>query len=516
MTRQQKLSTAARPSVHRRRGIKRSGIRRSGAILVWFALMLTMLLGMVGLVVDSGLLMAGHRHTQNAADAAALAAALDLMLGKSPAVATATAITFCKQHNDLADAPDPIVNIPPASGPYAGEPGYVEVIASNPLPTYFIQVLPGVATENTVRARAVAGSQAIAAGEGVIVLDPTKTGLKISGQAILKVLGDVYVNSEGRGKDADGNDIGIDENYYASRVSNNAEAYASKFHIVGGVDWPTNYQYIGPGDIPLDELLLTGQIPMPDPLLYLPTPTVETGVDPTYRGYPQATNTNLKLNDAEADLTSPANYVDDSDPDPSNHVMVLHPGIYRSISITGGNVDFKPGIYVIRPEENTQNAFTVTGGNVDARGIMIYNTGSNYDEVSGDPDRLDQNQAPPHPDGAEFGGITINAGIKLAGIDLEDPALDYDPMHRPSQIFDGMLLYQRRRNTMDVNIQGDATDGALSGTLYAKWAETKIAGQGIYNAQFVVGTMDLTGSGVVTIDYTGEKLGKAPQVFLVE
>ncbi len=477
-----------------------------------------MLLGMVGLVIDSGLLMAGQRHTQNASDAAALAAALDLLLGKSPAEATATAITFCKEHNNLADAPDPIVNIPPASGPYAGDPGYVEVIASNPLPTYFIHILPGVATENTVRARAVAGSRFIAAGEGVIVLDPTKTGLKISGQSILEVKGAVYVNSEGKGKDADGNDIGIGENYYASRVSNNAQAYASKFSIVGGVDWPDNYQYIGrdESEPALRYYLLTGQLPMPDPLLRLPTPTVATGVDPTYRGYPQATNVNLKLNDAEADLTSPANYVDDSDPDPANHVMVLHPGIYRSISITGGNVDFRPGIYVIRPEENTQNAFTVTGGNVDARGIMIYNTGSNYDEISGEPDSLDKNQEPPHTDGAEFGGITINAAIKLAGIDLDDPSLDYDPMYRPSQIFDGMLLYQRRRNTMGVNIQGDPSEGSLSGTLYAKWAETKIAGQGIYNAQFVVGSMELTGSGVVTIDYTGEKLGKAPQVFLVE
>ena len=509
MTRQQRLSTTARPLARRRRGIQ-----RSGAIMVWFALLLTMLLGMVGLVIDSGLLMAGQRHTQNASDAAALAAALDLMLGKSPAEATATAITFCKDHNDLADAPNPVVNIPPASGPYAGEPGYVEVIASNPLPTYFIHILPGVATENMVSARAVAGAQAIAAGEGVIVLDPTKTGLKVSGQAILKVEGAVIVNSEGRGKDADGNDIGIDENYYASRVSNNAEIYASKFHIVGGVDWPDNYQNVDPADS--SSVLFCGQIPMPDPLLYLPTPTVSTGVDPTYRGYPQATNVNLKLNDAEADETSPANYVDDSDPDPANHVMVLHPGIYRSISITGGNVDFKPGIYVIRPEENTQNAFTITGGNVDARGIMIYNTGSNYDEISGEPDSLDKNQEPPHLDGAEFGGITINAGIKLAGIDLDDPSLDYDPMYPPSKIFDGMLLYQRRRNTMDINIQGDATEGALTGTLYAKWAETKIAGQGTYNAQFVVGSMNITGSGIVTIDYTGEKLGKAPQVFLVE
>ena len=79
-----------------------------------------------------------------------------------------------------------------------------------------------------------------------------------------------------------------------------------------------------------------------------------------------------------------------------------------------------------------------------------------------------------------------------------------------------MLFYQRRRNTKGLDIQGDSSAGDLSGTLYAKWAPVKIAGSGTYDAQFVVGSMEITGSGVVTIDYAGKKMGKAPQVFLVE
>ena len=62
------------------RGLRHS---RKGAILVWFALIFVVMLGMMGLVIDAGLLMAAQRQAQNAADAAALAAAHDLMLGRS-------------------------------------------------------------------------------------------------------------------------------------------------------------------------------------------------------------------------------------------------------------------------------------------------------------------------------------------------------------------------------------------------------------------------------------------------
>ena len=138
---------------------------RRGAILVWFAFLIVMLLGMVGLVIDVGLMFSAQRQAQNAADAGALAAAYDLMWGKSNTVATATATTFVNNYNQLSSAPAPVVNIPPASGPYAGEPHFVEVIVTVPLQTYFIQVL-GVARNQTVRARAVAGSSSLLSATG--------------------------------------------------------------------------------------------------------------------------------------------------------------------------------------------------------------------------------------------------------------------------------------------------------------------------------------------------------------
>lgn len=477
--------------------------RRSGAILVWLALLLTLLFGMLGLVVDAGLLMAAHRQAQNAADAAALAAALDLLYGRGEAVAASTATTFVKNYNGLSDAPDPVVNIPPASGAYAGEPGFVEVIVSHPKQTFFIHIL-GIAPEQTVQARAVAGSEAVTAGEGVCVLDPDAwPGLSVTGGGILKVRGLVVVNSEGGGVDENGLPVDNGNTRTAATCSNNSLLQAAYMHVVGGVNDPANFQNIDPGG---PNPLHCKQMRVPDPLLYLPTPTTANGVVDIDRGAPQATNTNLMLNDPSGE-----NFIEIV-PELGER-MVLHPGIYTSIDITGGNVRFVPGVYVIRPEPNTQNSLKITGGNVLAQGIMFYATGHNYSPDSGTPDSNDGDKSPPHTDGAEFGAITINAEMRLSPIDHDK----YDYSAFPvSEIYDGMLFYQRRRDVQGLSIEGNAAEGALSGTLYAKWAPVKIAGQGTYNAQFVVGSMVITGTGDVTIQYAGKKVGKAPQIFLVE
>src|SRR5437764_11777902 len=96
----------------------RVGRKRSGKIVVLFALILPVLLGMTGLVIDGGMLLAAHRQARNAADAAALAAALDLLNGKSLATAQATATTFVHSYNNLSKAT--VTTRLPTSGPYSG------------------------------------------------------------------------------------------------------------------------------------------------------------------------------------------------------------------------------------------------------------------------------------------------------------------------------------------------------------------------------------------------------------
>src|SRR5438093_13241452 len=91
---------------HRRRSCR----ARAGKVLVLFVLLLPVLVGWVGLVIDTGLLLAGHRQAQNAADAAALAAAMDKFRGASDATAAATANTFVQQYNGLTSSPTLVLN----------------------------------------------------------------------------------------------------------------------------------------------------------------------------------------------------------------------------------------------------------------------------------------------------------------------------------------------------------------------------------------------------------------------
>jgi uncharacterized membrane protein len=134
-------------------------------------MLLPVLVGWIGLVLDSGLIMAAHRQTQNAADAAATAAAYDLLKGRSTITAYATAKTFVQTYNGLSQA-SVTLNIPPHQGPYAGNVHYAEAIITNPVHTWFIQVL-GAARNRTTSARAVASYQPVAKGAGGVPIDPT-------------------------------------------------------------------------------------------------------------------------------------------------------------------------------------------------------------------------------------------------------------------------------------------------------------------------------------------------------
>jgi hypothetical protein len=444
--------------------------RKSGVVLALVAVLLPVLLGMVGLVVDAGLLMSVHRQSRNAADAAAMAAARELLVGGSKSAATTAANAFVKQHNGLADS-QVTVNIPPESGPHAGNPSFVEVRVSQSSPTFFIHVLGGNRMR-TVAGRSVAGFEPVRSPARIITLNPNAIpGLDIGGGGSLLVDGAVVVNSEGGGVDQFGDPIGYGMSGFSAAVSNNSQFRAGSVRTVGGVNNPENFKHY--------DTTLTGtplqarSLPSGDPFLHLPPPTIATGVDPVDRG-----SVNIS----------------------GNASMTLQPGVYSSIKVNSGNVVFEPGIYVVRGGE-----LSVTEQNVKADGVMFYMTGSDYDVITGHPDIHDGAGPPPSTlNQNNFKSVTINAGLKFTGID------------NPNSPYHGMLFYQRRWNMKNFNVQGNSESGNLRGTIYAKWAPMKIAGQGIYNAQFVVGEITTSGQGNVTILDGGNLIGRASQVFLVE
>lgn len=485
---------------------------RRGAVAVLVALLLIVLLGFLGLVIDSGLMMAGQRQAQNAADAAALAAAEKIMRGRSHADAVADADAFVRTHNGLADAA-PLtlgsnLHIPPVGGPHAGDPRYVEVVVTVPYNTLFMHVLGG-ARGRQVGGRAVAGYEALTSGDGCIVLDPqARPGLDISGGGRLMVKGRVLVNSEGGGVDENGNLVNGNTGYAASAAggSGTGGVWAEDLRIVGGVDDPAAFHHIDPAETARP--LHARQVPAPDPFAHLPTPTTANGVLNTNRGTVSITggtgstygvgNTETVNSDGTTTYT-------------------LNPGLYDSISITGGIVRLEPGIYVLL--DKAQTPLKITGGDVVGTGVMFYMTGSqagesSYSAVSGTPDVND----PPDPYNSDSPpktnrSVTINGAAMLTPIDSRKYSYPGTP---DIAVFDGMLFYQRRWYPAAVDIQGNSTAGSLSGSIYAKWANFKISGQGTYGAQFVVGSMTVPGQGDVTITYAGDDLGRAPNVFLVE
>jgi Flp pilus assembly protein TadG len=473
----------------------RFSAKRPGKFLVMFALLLPVLLGMVGLTIDGGLMMAGQRQAQDAADAGAVAAAKDLLRGQSQATAKATAITFVQQYNGLPNA-QVTVNIPPKTGPYSGNSHYVEVYVTNAVSTNFIHVV-GVGASQNVTARAVAGYEAVTIGEGVITLSPTAVpGLSVSGNGSLKVNGRIVVNSQGQGVDRNGNTINLGYPAYAAETNGgHAYVYANNVQVVGGVNSTSNFlMYDGSSGTPV----YAGQLPEPDPLETLPTPTVPLNY--------------WKLNAAGNGVVSASSpqVINLSTQGSTNYTF--SPGIYTSISITGsgsGTVTFQPGIYVFGPGLTSSggNTLSVTAKTpVVGNGVMFYNTGSDFNAATGAPDNADGTASPAPPASTYFGGISFGGNAKVTLTPLSDP----------TSPFYGMVIYQRRWNTSTDSIAGNSGSTSITGTLYSKWGPASISGNGTFSTQFIVGSLSTSGNGTFTLNSAGNNAAKANQVYLVE
>jgi Flp pilus assembly protein TadG len=451
---------------------QRTGSKRSGKTLVMFGLLLPVLLGAVGLAVDTGLMLATYRQTQNAADAAALAAAVDVLHGATTSAAEGTGKTYVQTYNNMPSA-TVTVNIPPAKGPHAGNTRYAEAIISHPYKTSFVQML-GLNRNQTVGARAVAGWEFVTASAGVMTLESNpqgNKGIQISGGGTLSVNGAIIDNA------TDGK--------HALDVTGGGNIFASQVIVSGGASGASNIESYPNGGGPSPLIDNTG-ITAPDPLASLPAPY--TGSPGTYKvvNSPDPPGNNPP---------TPSGVISAKNGD----IQVLYPGVYSSIKITGGTVTFNPGIYVITGGKT--NAIDITGGTVTGTSVLFYNTASNYDPNTGNDTG---------PGGSSFGGINISSsGVNLSG--LADPTSPYN----------GMLFFMDRANTANgskntISIQGGSSGATIVGTTYAPNTNLQISGQGNWNAQFLVGLMSVTGGGDVTINYSGPITGQAPQVFLVE
>ena len=156
-----RVSTKNAPSWQHLGGHAMNKLRdENGQALIITVLCMTCLLGFTALATDVGVMLREKRLAQTAADAAAIAGALEINYSSSTisnaglAAAGQNGFTAASSGVTTAKGTTVTINYPPASGPHAGVANYVEAIATQKQPTIFMNLF-GIGSMN-VSARAVA------------------------------------------------------------------------------------------------------------------------------------------------------------------------------------------------------------------------------------------------------------------------------------------------------------------------------------------------------------------------
>ncbi len=309
--------------------MRKSRQARKGTVAVLTALCLIAVMGFAALALDASLLHNDRRGAQAAADAAAMAAASNLYAnyrtnaGTDPggtAVGEAKAAAAADGFNNDGTTNSVVVNIPPLSGNFVGQTGYVEVIITQYQQRAFSAIFGSSAV--TVKARAVARGKWTPNNNGIIVLDPTSSG---------------SLTDNGGGAGSATGKIIVDSNSPTGAVVTGGGSLTSpEFDLSGSPGWSTS------GGGTFNGTINSNQPPTPDPLAYLPEP------DPTTLGLTTQSNHQVKLQNSGS--------------------LSLQPGVYDGgINVTGGSLTLAPGIYYMN-----NGGFSFSGtGNLTAAGVMI-------------------------------------------------------------------------------------------------------------------------------------------------
>ncbi|HEX2697730.1 MAG TPA: pilus assembly protein TadG-related protein [Anaerolineales bacterium] len=183
---------------------KARGAERGQALIV-IVFSIIALVGITALAVDGGNALSERRRAQNAADAAALAAALE-RINNNTSTWTYAAYSSAKQNGFNNDGITNTVHVysPPISGPNEGDIEYIQVQITAYTKTYFAPVVGVTQITNQVEAvsRTVTPTYApILGGAAVVSLAPTSDcdnnkAFWIHGEQTLSISGSgIFINS---------------------------------------------------------------------------------------------------------------------------------------------------------------------------------------------------------------------------------------------------------------------------------------------------------------------------------
>ena len=204
------LAVAGRlPAWARLRGGGTDRQREAGQVLIIFTIALVGVIAVAGLLVDGGMAWTNRRMAQNAADVAALAAAKtwsttgDTTQSTSAARSIAATNLFLNNYTDCQGTSrnnGVVVNIPPTSGAFSGQSGYIEVQVQRPMRTSFSAIVGQNCWMVGARAVAIATTNDVASCNFCSLNNTNKNHtLVLNNSATLRVDGDIYVNSQSGG-----------------------------------------------------------------------------------------------------------------------------------------------------------------------------------------------------------------------------------------------------------------------------------------------------------------------------
>jgi hypothetical protein len=269
-----------------------------GQALILIALAAVALIAITALAIDGGNVYAERRRAQNAADTTVLDSALAKVRGQNlytEGLARAASNKYVDT-DPTSGSSSPDVNVeiytPPISGPYSGNPEYIQTIITAKVKTYFGRII-GI-REITNKVEAVARAKPpimspMAWGNAVVSLSPDDCkAIFYQGNANTTVTGSgIYVNSDC-----------ADSAFFNN--SSSAQLTAPCLQAVGGINYDPDAI-----NIP-SACILTGAAPLPP--IILPNPTCS--------GNAQKIGGNT---------LSPGNY---SGAFPPSGVTQLQPGVY--------------------------------------------------------------------------------------------------------------------------------------------------------------------------------------------
>jgi Flp pilus assembly protein TadG len=313
---------------------------RRGIAMPMMAILFGVLLAFLGLVLDGGHIYFEKRRMQFAADAGSYAGAQEVMRGNSGRVESAARTDAgLNGYPHGTETKQVDVYNPPISGTYTGNSGFVEVVVSETVPTYFMRILNF--NEATVRTRAVSG--VVNNGDlCVLALDPSRDrSLRVTGTPRLETDCEIQVNSDST--------RALEVNGAGELVANCNQFAAGDCIGVTGEPRVTGGGYVSPNPV-------TGVTPTPDPFALRPQPV-------------------------QGDFMLSATAALAANPISSN--VTLQPGYYPNpIVINGGTVLFEEGVYYL------QRGFRATGGTIRSQGAgtSFYNynqSGNDFFDIGG-------------------------------------------------------------------------------------------------------------------------------------